>query len=129
MLRTCTHYYVVVARGHRGRGLGKVLVTSAEELCGADVYLATTTEDNVASRRMFRSLCYAEYAWSRLETLYGWDVVDELVRLTCGYEDDVVMVRPAKKLGELAEALKAHGAPDEVWERVCYEPWRRLFTL
>ncbi len=128
-MKACIHYYVVVARGWRGMGIGKVLVLSAEELCRADVYLATTTWENMASRRMFQSLCYEEHAWDEIEEAYGWDAVSELVKLTCGYEDDLVLVKPGKNMEELLKALERRGAPKGVWNRVCYEPWRMLFTL
>jgi GNAT superfamily N-acetyltransferase len=124
---TCIHYYVVVRRELRGQGLGKVLVVSVEELCRANFYLATTKSDNIASRKMFSSLCYSEHYWYDLESAFGWDAVYELARLTCGFEDEVLLVKSLDgKLGDLVNELLRYGVPERLWRKICYEPWMQL---
>ena len=45
---------------------------------------------------------------------------------SCGYEDDVVMVKTVS--GGLASIIDSTpwNTIERVWERVCYEPWARL---
>jgi L-amino acid N-acyltransferase YncA len=52
----CVHYYVAVVPEYRRRGVASFLVKKVEELCGAGVYMATTTGDNAAALRLFRRL-------------------------------------------------------------------------
>ncbi len=126
----CVHYYVCVVEGRRGRGYGRVLVASVEEYCGSQGstrYVATTTIDNRASCRLFESLGYTGYTWREIAARVGEDGVDMLLKLTCGYEDDVVYIKPAG-LEELIELLEKQGRRlNRLWRRMCYEPWLRLW--
>ncbi len=113
-------YYVAVDPRYRGRGIGKILVLSAEEEMNADLYVATLVSSNKASFRMFKSLCYTPYTWEELEKM-GNIVAEVIYRSTCSYEDDLVMIKGVieySKLGEedLRKALK-------IWEESCYKPW------
>lgn len=126
-------YYVAVEKRWRGKGLGKVLVLSAEEamgLRGASGYVATTTIDNRASMSLFSSLGYAVLSWDAIGRRYGWRAVENLVRATCGYEDDVAMVKPVgMKLGRLLELISAASKRrvSRLWSRICYRPWLALW--
>jgi len=117
-------YYVAVLREYRRMGLGRILVASAEEaLGGVDVYVATTTESNVASRRLFSSMGYKVESWDALEAEASPAVAEALYLAACAYEDDIVMYKEAwrgalKGLG--AAALKA---AHEAWDEVCLKPY------
>ncbi len=124
----CVHYYVVVDRRFRGRGYGRILVASVEEACRSRVYLATTTSDNVASLRLFSSMCYNVYSLAALVEKLGWDVVYDIIAAACGYEDDIVFVKAnglgLEKVGEIAAKL----IETKTWYQVCYRPWKALLS-
>ncbi|WP_460126262.1 N-acetyltransferase family protein [Stetteria hydrogenophila] len=120
-------YYVAVLEGWRGRGLGRVLVASAEEALeweGCRFTVATTSRGNEASVRLFSSLGYRVLGVEEAAGELGWEAVDALLHASCSFEDDVLMVKPwdPSTLSKLA--------PDdyrETWWRACYKPWLRLW--
>ena len=123
MLTVGVIYYVYVRRGYRGLGLGKVLVTSLEELLegeGSKVYVASTTGDNIRSQRLFESLGYRVLGWSTAERELGYDVVEVLEAIACMYDDDVIMVKPYSR----SLLLKLRSLDyRSLWYNICYKPW------
>ncbi len=131
-------YYVAINKRFRGRGLGKILVLSAEEILsekGSIVSLATMRSSNKVSTRLFGSLNYDIISWDHIIERFGSDLEDFLLRATCGYEDDLLAIKdlsqnrsmddPWKKIYSLYQYLI-----DEVerhWRNSCYMPWRRLY--
>jgi len=94
------HHYIGVEPGLQGRGYGKVLLASGEEVLvemGAEVFAATLRAGNVRSRRMLESMGYRVYSWEELERLLGDEVVDELGYATGGYTDDLVALKDASE--------------------------------
>ncbi len=126
----CVHYYIVVTKSYRGLGVGKILVSSIEELNkNSTIFLATTREDNHASRRLFRSLGYIEYTWDYLEEKAGFKTVREIMRATCSFDDDLVMVKASSddSLSLLARYVwKRRETVLKVWRDICWKPWIRL---
>ncbi len=128
-IRVCVHYYIVVREEYRGIGVGKVLVSSIEELNrSVRGFLATTVYDNMASRRLFGSLGYSEYTFNYIEERLGYSVLRELVRATCGFEDDIFLVKsigldPLELLKSLSKERKIIRS---LWENICWQPWLDL---
>ncbi len=92
------HHYVAVRRDRRGRGYGKVLVASGEEVMeemGAEVFAATLRASNEASRRMLEEMGYTLMTWEEAEERLGPACVEDLMYVTGGYTDDVVALKPA----------------------------------
>lgn len=113
----CVHYYVAVVPEYRRRGVASFLVKKVDELCGAGVYMATTTEDNAAALRLFRRLGYAEYRWG--EPPRGAREV--LLKATCGY-DDVLLIKGGDPL-----AVATHTQDVErLWRETCLKPFLNL---
>jgi len=122
-------YYVVVKREHRGRGIGLILVSSAEHVLeaeGSDIVVATTRADNYRSRRLFSSLGYEEVPLHSIEENYG----GLFTKLTCSYEDDVALVKSIRiSFAKLIEAFSYRHNKDRIerlWYSLCYRPWREL---
>lgn len=122
-------YYVAVTKRKQGRNLGKVIVSSIEELNrDAQAFVATTKTNNVASIKMFTSLGYVTKHASRLYENMKPYLVDKLVRATCSYEDDVFLVKTVNKdatLSKLIELLDEETIAS-IWEKICYNPWLKL---
>ncbi len=125
-------YYVAVLPWARRRGLGRLLVASAEEHAAITgraerrVYMATIREGNVASASMFESLDYRVEPVEALAEERGWETARLVEAATCGYEDYYVAAR-AEPPGDPFSLLWA--AEDSVWsvhEEVCVRPWLRL---
>jgi len=112
----CVHYYVAVVPEYRRRGVASFLVKKVEELCGAGVYMATTTGDNAAAIRLFRKLGYVGYRWGELPR--GARKV--LLKATCGY-DDVLLV----KGGPVAVATHTQDV-ERLWRETCLKPFLNL---
>jgi GNAT superfamily N-acetyltransferase len=117
-------YYVAVLRDYRRMGLGRILVASAEEALGdVDVYVATTSESNVASRRLFSSMGYRVESWEAFEARTSPATAEALYLAACAYEDDIVMYKEAWR-----GALKGLGAAmlraaQEAWDELCLKPY------
>lgn len=119
-------YYVVVKPGYRGRGLGRILVASSEELMGpVDAYVATTTSDNRSSMRMFESLGYRALRLYELEDELGVMAYDLIVYATCLYEEDLVLLKDVSRDWYERITHEHLRAAYRIWERICYEPWLR----
>ena len=116
-------YYVYVRPRSRGRGLGKVLVASLEELLsgmGASLYVASTREDNWSSQRMFESLGYKVFKWWELEEEVGSEALEALEAAACMYEDEIVMIKPYDR--RVISKLRRSDY-EELWYKACYKPW------
>ena len=111
----CVHYYVAVVPEYRRRGVASFLVKKVEELCGAGVYMATTTENNVAAIRLFRRLGYAEYRWGELPR----GAREVLLKATCGYDDDVLLIKGGDPLAIAARAQDV----ERLWRETCLKPF------
>ncbi|GBF08474.1 hypothetical protein apy_01990 [Aeropyrum pernix] len=118
-------YYVVVLPRARGRGLGKMLVSSCEERLGAPhFYVATIELRNTASARMFQSLGYRVMADYELAEIVGWEAVAAVHHATCSYEEDLIAIKEGRE-GVGLETL-SEAEPDDyrdVWWEICYKPW------
>ncbi len=119
-------YYVVVRREYRGRGYGKILVSSAEELMEpVDLIVATINGDNRSSISMFNSLSYKLYKWDELYEING-SLSDAIYRVTCSYEDDIVAIKTSLDISEVKFNQSDMEESMKVWDTACYRPWRRL---
>ncbi|BAN90714.1 GNAT family N-acetyltransferase [Aeropyrum camini] len=118
-------YYVVVLPRARGRGLGKLLVSSCEEKLGTPhFYVATIELRNTASARMFQSLGYRVMADYELADIVGWEAVAAIHHATCSYEEDLIALKEGREWVTLETLSKA--VPDDykdVWWEICYKPW------
>jgi L-amino acid N-acyltransferase YncA len=114
----CVHYYVAVVPEYRRRGVASFLVKKVEELCGAGVYMATTTEDNAAALRLFRRLGYAEYRWGELPR----GAREVLLKATCGYDDDVLLIKGGDPVAVAAHAQDV----ERLWRETCLKPFLNL---
>ena len=122
-------YYVAVLPGYRGRGVGKAIIASIEEILessGVGVFMATTRRDNAASRRMLSDLGYLEIELESLDRS-----LEEVVTMaTCGYEDDLLYIKPGGR--DVRSVLRSLATPpvagviEDIWRKICYSPWRRL---
>lgn len=126
-------YYVVVKREFRGESIGRVLVLSTEHVLeddGVDAVVATTRADNQHSRRLFGSLGYTEIPLQSIEEKYG----EMFTKLTCSYEDDVVLAKRFK--ADVSDLIAVLGIKsneekiEELWRTLCYVPWKqaRLYS-
>ncbi len=78
---------------------------------------------------MFRSLGYIEYTWDYLEEKAGFKTVREIMRATCSFDDDLVMVKASSddSLSLLARYVwKRRETVLKVWRDICWKPWIRL---
>ena len=113
-------------------GLGKILVASIEEINKeVNGFIATTTLENRISRKLFGSLGYSEYTWDYLERILGYKAFREILRATCGFEDDLIMVKseatsPLELLSLLSNERKVIRI---LWENICWRPWLKLNRL
>ncbi len=114
----CVHYYVAVVPEYRRRGVASSLVRKVEELCGAGVYMATTTEDNVAALRLFRRLGYVEYRWGELPRRSR----EVLLKATCGYDDDVLLIKGGDPVAVVAHTQDV----ERLWRETCLKPFLSL---
>jgi L-amino acid N-acyltransferase YncA len=111
----CVHYYVAVVPKYRRRGVASFLVKKVEELCGAGVYVATTTEDNAAALRLFRRLGYVGYRWGELPR----GAREVLLKATCGYDDDVLLIKDGDPVAVAACAQDV----ERLWRETCLKPF------
>ena len=114
----CVHYYVAVVPRYRRRSVASFLVKTVERLCQAGIYIATTTEDNIAALRLFKKLGYAEYRWGDLPRRLR----EVLLKTTCGYDDDVLLIK-----GGDPTAVAVHTQDVErLWRETCLKPFLDL---
>ncbi len=123
-LPTIVIYYVAVDSKFRGRGVGKALVTSVESLFenNQHIFLATTRENNIPSRKLFSELNYSEAFIEHLDNRTS----NFIERLACSYEDDVVLYKGISDIAILAHINENISIAERIWKRVCYEPWKQL---
>lgn len=127
-------YYVVVKNVFRGLGYGKVIVSSIEELLNWDdvrYFIATTKRINNPSINMFKSLGYLVVELGMLGDLL------EIIRYaTCGYDDDVLLIKGESVKGvedikllirQLIRSQQNINIVKNLWRRICYEPWINLY--
>ncbi|MEM0260985.1 MAG: GNAT family N-acetyltransferase [Sulfolobales archaeon] len=127
-------YYLVIGREFRGKGFGRILLATLEEILSwedAEIFIASTTLDNEASRRLFRSLDYKEFSWKDLYKLLGSEETEILRKALCSYEDDLIMIRFEKRdIKDLKKALNKENTSrktiERIWREICYTPWLRL---
>jgi len=133
-------YYVVVDERFRGRGLGKILVSSAEQIfedLNLDFSIATASIDNVVSHRMFKSLSYDEEDLERISRICSHQIQEMILKLSCGYEDDLLFYkdlrRPAyeNNIKSLCKTINQldKDVVERHWLRSCYRPWRSYRSL
>ena len=130
VLRVGVIYYVAVDPSKRGCGYGKILLASAEEVLeerGCRVFVATTTEDNDAALRLFRSMGYEAIHLDELGRICP-ECLDNVLRATCGYEDDVLLYKGCS-LRELLKVFRRCRACRDVWYEICYLPWVEMRRL
>ncbi|MGC8608021.1 MAG: GNAT family N-acetyltransferase [Vulcanisaeta sp.] len=134
LIRLCVIYYIAVIEECRGLGIGKVLMSTIEEICAdSDVYIATTWFGNEPADRLYRSLDYVGYTWDELRRLIGKKAVDRLLKVTCGYDDDIAYVKSIINEGDVLSILRrvVEGGDDEtnrLWRETCLGVWLRLRT-
>ncbi len=90
------HHYAAVDPEYQGRGYGRLLIASGEEVLeemGAEVFAATLSSRNIASRRMLESLGYSVMEWRVVEEQTCSDALEELMYVTGGYGDDLVALK------------------------------------
>jgi len=116
----CVHYYVVVEPKFRRRGVATALVRYVEQRCRNTIYMATTTEDNVAAVRLFTRLGYSVYRWGDLPRR----IRENLLKATCGYDDDILLIKGASP----ADVGKELGEAGELWKETCLKPYLGVWS-
>jgi Acetyltransferases len=114
----CVHYYVAVVPKYRRRGVASFLVKTVERSCTAEIYVATTTEDNTAALNLFRKLGYVEYTWSDLPR----GAREVWLKATCGYDDDVILVKGGDPLAVATYTQDV----ERLWRETCLKPYLNL---
>ncbi|ABP51358.1 MULTISPECIES: GNAT family N-acetyltransferase [Pyrobaculum] len=114
-LTVCVHYYIAVVPEHRRKGVATQLIKKVEEICKAGVYMATTTDDNHATIMLFMKLGYKLYRWTSISKRAR----NILLKATCGYDDDVLLI----KGGDPEEVVKESGDVEKLWRETCLKPY------
>jgi len=121
-------YYIVVDEKYRGRGFGRKLVETIEKMNGLDkIYIATTRSDNIVVIKLFRSLGYNVYRYEEIEERYGSEIVEIIDKLTCGYEDDIYLIKHPVSMSiknVFENLVLKRSCIESVWYSICYKPWR-----
>jgi len=122
-------YYVAVDERYRGKGIGKMIVASIEELLNSDslgYYVASTRSSNIGSRRMLQDLGYIEVYLDDLDS----DLYEAILQAVCAYEDDILSIKPVKNSIEyLYKMLRDENnlkIVRDIWRVQCYGLWRKL---
>lgn len=123
-------YYIAILPGYRGRGLGKILLASAEEVLSdmkSEHLLATISGDNEASLKLFGEMGYQLYSWDQISNRCGKGVAEVIRMITCGYEDDVVALKSALGDPVFPKICDINGGVAKRWWRsACLKPWLDL---
>ncbi|MDT7887530.1 MAG: GNAT family N-acetyltransferase [Desulfurococcales archaeon] len=123
-------YYIAVLPEYRGRGHGKILLVSAEEILSdmsSEYILATISGDNKASLKLFESLDYKLYSWNQISRECGRRLAELVRMITCGYEDDIVAIK-----NMLQEPIFPgicgidRNSARRWWRSACLKPWLDL---
>ena len=131
-IKLCIIYYIAVIEECRGLGIGKVLMSTIEEICSdSSVYIATTWFGNEPADKLYKSMGYISYTWDKLRELIGKKAVDRLLKVTCGYDDDIAYVKLITNEGDVLSILRRviEGSDNEVnrlWRETCLGVWLRL---
>ncbi|MFN3803551.1 MAG: GNAT family N-acetyltransferase [Pyrobaculum sp.] len=112
---TCVHYYLIVAPQFQRQGVATYLANKVGEICGAEVFLATTTVENMAAVGLFKKLGYMVYRWPELPR----KVRDVLLKATCGYDDDILFIKGA----EPTQVAKPTAEVQKLWRETCLLPY------
>lgn len=112
---TCVHYYLIVVPHFRRQGVATYLVNKVEEICGAEVFLATTTVENIAAVGLFKKVGYMVYRWSELPR----KARDVLLKATCGYDDDMLFAKGIKP----TDVAKPTAEVQKLWRETCLLPY------
>lgn len=123
-LRLGVIYYVAVKRGWQGRGIGKSLVATAENILSLGSYIATLSSDNERSARLFKGLGYEILDWESLARRFGNVLAEAIYYATCSYEDDIVAVKGLRGLERVS--YRDVEAASRIWDAICYYPWLSL---
>ncbi|MEM0472445.1 MAG: hypothetical protein DJ555_03810 [Desulfurococcaceae archaeon] len=120
-------YYIAILPRYRGRGYGRVLLASAEEVLsmrGVDYFVATISGDNSPSIALFQSMGYSVYSWGEVSKVCGYRAMETLRMETCGYEDDLVAIKRDSGRASLEEVCSADGKKARKWwKEACLKPW------
>ncbi len=131
-VKLCVIYYIAVIEECRGLGIGKILMSSIEEVCAdSDAYVATTWFGNEPADRLYKSLGYVGYTWDELRRLIGKRAVDRLLKATCGYDDDIAYVKPVMVSNDVLSILRRivegeGNDVDRLWRETCLGVWLRI---
>ena len=123
-LRLGVIYYVAVKKSWQGKGIGKSLVATAENILGSGPYVATLNSDNERSARLFKSLGYELLDWESLAKRFGDVLAETIYYATCSYEDDVVAVKGLRGLERVSD--RDVEVASRIWDAICYYPWLGL---
>lgn len=122
-------YYIAVSPRHRGRGVGKIVLASIEEILDSEntkIFIATTKRENIASRKMLIDLGYEEIGMEKISK----DLEEVITMMTCSYEDDLLYVKQngidVQKFLTILTKANATRAIEDIWRKICYAPWVRL---
>ncbi len=122
-------YYVAVDERYRGRGIGKMIVSSIEELLNSNslgYYIASTRSSNISSRKMLQDLGYMEIYLDNLDS----DIREVIIQAVCAYEDDILSIKPVgTSIEYLYTMLRDRNnlrIIRDVWKIQCYDLWRRF---
>jgi len=123
-------YYIAVLPQYRGRGLGRILLASSEEILAgmsSKYIVATISGDNTPSIRLFASMGYQLYGWDQIAGECGWGAAELIRMATCGYEDDIVAVKGVNGQQILPDLCSVDGRRAKRWWRsACLKPWLDL---
>ncbi len=122
-------YYIVVDEYYRGRGIGKIILSSIEELLESEslgYYIASTRSSNISSRKMLQDLGYMEIYLDNLDS----DIREVIIQAVCAYEDDILSIKPVRTSIEYLYAMLRDRNNlriiRDVWKIQCYDLWRRF---
>lgn len=123
-------YYIAILPEYRGKGLGKILLASAEEVLSdmrSENLLATISGDNEASLKLFGEMGYQLYSWDQISDRCGKGVAEVIRMVTCGYEDDIVALKSVFGDPVFPKICNINGGVAKRWWRsACLKPWLDL---
>ncbi|MCE4620535.1 MAG: GNAT family N-acetyltransferase [Desulfurococcales archaeon] len=122
--RVLVVYYIASSPSARRQGVAKILLSEALKRERPDAVLATISRGNRASVAFFRSQGFEVLPYRLVEEKYGVEVLRKVSRLACGYEDEYAAVRPPVKGWRVIDGVPDQ-LVDDLFEEICYKPWRR----
>ncbi len=122
--RVLVVYYIASSPSARRRGIARILLLEALGRERPEAVLATISSGNRASIAFFKSQGFEVLPYKLVEEKYGVEVLRKASRLACGYEDEYAAVKPPvdgwRIVGSIPDKLV-----DDLFEEICYKPWRR----